>query len=338
MLPYPRYKTTSLLRIRKKRTMSFFKKILVTATSLMVVCGCFSIAQAQRTMGIAAVVNDDAISFSDVEDRIKLVLASSGMPDGKEIRLKIMPQVVEGLVEESLKLQEAARVNLPVSDEEIKEGLGTIAKQNNLTADQFTAQLKKAGINEKTLNRQIKAQLAWNNVVKKKLRSEVSVSETDITNYIEDAKKKIGQTEYRVSEIFLPYGGQKKAAELDAFAGRMAKALQKGEAPFAPVAAQFSKAAGAEKGGSLGWITEGNLAPELDAVLKTLSEKQISDPIKTKDGLYILQLSAKRTMTAESIPDRESVANEIGFQRLDRVQKRALMDLKSSAFIDRRYE
>ena len=291
---------------------------------------------AQTTMGIAAVVNDDAISVRDVEDRIKLVLVSSGLPDGKDIRAKILPQVLDGLIEEQIKLQEARRYNLLVSEEDVEAGLLVIAKQNNFTMEQFLAVMQKQGVPKSTLAAQIRSQLAWNNVVKEKLRNLVDVSDIDVDTRLERLKRKIGQTEYLVSEIFLPIDNEQRANEVAQFAQRMATELQSKKAPFGAVAAQFSKAAGAEKGGSLGWISQGDLEPELDNVMITLEEGQVSNPIKTSEGIYLLSLQKKRIFTQESIPSRDDLTNNIGFERLDRVQQRALLDLKTAAFIDRR--
>jgi peptidyl-prolyl cis-trans isomerase SurA len=62
----------------------------------------------------------------------------------------------------------------------------------------------------------------------------------------------------------------------------------------------------------------------------------VSNPIRTQTGIYILQLRKKRTLTEDALPSRDDLTNQIGFERLDRVQQRALLDLKSAAFIDRR--
>jgi peptidyl-prolyl cis-trans isomerase SurA len=292
-------------------------------------------AQAEQVAGIAAVVNDEAISMADVKERMKLIMISSGLPNNEDIRAKILPQVVESLIEEQLKLQEASRNKLEVSDEEVEEGFATIAAQNKFTADQFRQIMKKSGISTQTLTRQIKAQLGWNKVIKEVLRNHVNVSESDVNTRIERMKAKIGQTEYLAAEIFLPTDA-KQEAKVQQFAQRMASELQAKKAPFGAVAVQFSKAAGAEKGGTLGWVQQGQLPPELDTVLTSLEEGGVSNPIKTNDGIHILSLQKKRTITEESIPPRDELTNMIGFERLDRVQQRTLLDLKSAAFIDRR--
>lgn len=293
-------------------------------------------AKAQQTLGIAAVVNDEAISMKDVQNRMKLIMVSSGLPNNDEIRKRIMPQVVEGLIEEQLKLQEASRNNVTVSDEEVEEGFKVIADQNKFTTDQFREVIKKGGIEITTLTRQIKTQLAWNKYIKQVLHRRVNVSETDVDTRIDRMKTKLGQTEYLAAEIYLPLDDAKRNAETQQFATRMVAELQAKRAPFGAVAAQFSKGAGAENGGSLGWVQQGQLPPDMETALFSLEEGGVSNPIKMPDGLHILHLQKKRTLTEESIPSRDDLKNIIGFERLDRVQQKTLIDLKSAAFIDRR--
>jgi peptidyl-prolyl cis-trans isomerase SurA len=309
------------------------KFLLIT----LMAAGCLAAtARAEQVAGIAAVVNDDAISMTDLRERMKLVLASSGLPNNEEVRARILPQVVESLIEEQLKLQEARRNKLEVSDEEVAEGFKIIATQNKYEPEQFAGLMKKAGISLDTLNDQIRAQLSWNKYIKEVLRKRVNVSDSEVQTRTERMKAKIGQTEYLAAEIYLPIENPKQAGQVQQFAQKMANELQAKKAPFGPVAVQFSKAAGAEKGGTLGWIQQGQLQPELEKTLFALEEGGVSNPIRLTDGIHILNLQKKRTITEDSIPKADEMANMIGFERLDRAQQRALLDLKSAAFIDRR--
>ncbi len=290
----------------------------------------------QSALKIAAVVNEDAVSATDVQERMKLIIVSSGLPDSREIRQKIQPQVVESLIEEQLKLQEAKRYKLTVSEEEVEEGFKMIADQNKFNIDQFLDIMKKQGVPKTTLSNQIRAQLAWNKVIKERLRPRVDVTESDVDTRLERIKASLGKTEYLVSEIYLPVDNAKRAREVQQLATKISGELQTKKIPFGAVAAQFSKAAGAEKGGSLGWIQQGQLESDMDKFVLSLAEGQVSDPINTKDGIHILFLQKKRTLTEESVPSRDALKNQIGFERLDRLQQRTLSDLKAAAFIDRR--
>ena len=111
---------------------------LLFAYALILMMGLTASAHAQRSDSIAAVVNDDVITFTDVYDRIDMIIKSSGMPNKKEFRQKLLPQVLTGLITESIQIQEAKRLGLQTSQEEIDTGFATIAQQNRPGADRRT--------------------------------------------------------------------------------------------------------------------------------------------------------------------------------------------------------
>lgn len=292
-----------------------------------------------RTTSIAVVVNQDAISGADVQDRLHLILVSSGMPDTPDMRQRVLPQVLDALIEEQLKLQEGKRLGVVAEPEEIKQGFSTIAEQNKFTIEQFENLLKHQGVSKATMTRQIETQIIWGKVVQNQIRPRITVSPNDV-----DARKKrlqdaMGKTEYLVSEIYLPVSHPSSESDVRQLAEKIYAELTspKNPAPFAAVAAQFSKGAGAaDKGGSIGWVQGGQLAKELDDVLETLGEGQISRVIRSASGYHLLQMNKKRTLVPESIPTDDDILNQIGMERLVRAQARYLDDLKAAAFIERK--
>jgi len=109
---------------------------------------------------IAAVVNDDAISYTDTEARLRLALLSSNLPDGPEIRQRLLPQVLRSLIEERLQLQETKRLNISVSDAEVNGALAKIAEQNRMQRADFDRFLGSHAVPMSTLIGQVKANLA----------------------------------------------------------------------------------------------------------------------------------------------------------------------------------
>lgn len=287
-------------------------------------------------MGIAVVVNEDAISMADLTDRYRLILASSRIPDGPETRARLTPQIVGSLIEEQLKFQEGIRNEVEVSQSEINNGFATIAQQNNLKPEEFKAALQQSGINVATMERQIRSQIMWSKVVAKRLRPQVNVSESDIDTVLTRLKNSIGRSEYLASEIYLPVDNRKDEAQIRDLARNLAMDMQAGKVPFFRIAQQFSKAPGAPQGGDLGWVQEGQLSRDLDQVLVTLEPNQISSPIRSLGGYHILMLRDKRLISEDTLPERNQVGTTLGMQRLDRLQQRLLLDLKSSAFIENR--
>lgn len=287
-------------------------------------------------MSIAIVVNDDAISLGDLNDRMLLIIASSRLPNTQDTRQKLAPQVIRNLIEEQLKLQEATRLELKIAQGEINEGFATIAKQNQFEPDQFRAVLKKSGINIGTMERQIRAQIAWSKVIQKSLRSQVSISDADIDAVIERLQNNEGKTEFLVSEILLPVEKAADDAKVRGFAQNLTQQVRAKKAPFFRLAQQFSKAPGALQGGDLGWVQQGQMDSELDAAIAGLEKGGVSDPVRTLSGYHIFLLREKRVISADTLPTREQVERGLGRERLERLQRRHLQELRASAFIENR--
>lgn len=285
---------------------------------------------------IAATVNEEAITTSDVDDRMKLMVVSSGLPASEDLRAKLRPQVVNMLIDERLKMQEAARNDISIKPEDIAGGFETLAKQNNMSAKQFRTVLSAKGIPVSTLERQIESQLAWVQVVQKTLRPQVMVSNADVDDRLRRMEASVGQTEYLLAEIFLAVEDRKSEAEKKGLAARLVTEIRERPAPFQAVARQFSQSASAARGGDLGWVSESQLDPAVAQALKGMAKSSVGAPVRSAAGYHILLLREKRSITKDSLPPREQVMNMVGTDALERLARRRLRDLRDSAFIETR--
>lgn len=317
-----------------KRVMHFCTVVLC-----MCVCmGAFYVSSVKivyaSTQTIVAVVNESAISASDLDKRMRLVVASSGLQNTKEIKKKLLQQVLNGLVSEQLMLQEAKKHGVTVDKKEIDSGLAQIAQQNNNKPEQFLSMLKRGGIDVSTMYQQIESQVAWSKLVQKRLRSRVIISERDIDDTLERVKSKIGTTEYLVAEIFLPVENTKKGSGVKKLALELVREIKVGKVSFFKLAQQFSQAAGSAKGGDKGWVNEAQFPEELLSAVSQLNKKQVTAPIKTSTGYHIFLLRDKRILSDETLPSRDQIEYNIGTERLDRLQRQHLLDLRLASFID----
>jgi peptidyl-prolyl cis-trans isomerase SurA len=289
-----------------------------------------------RQETIAAVVNGDAVTASDLSARLHLVLASSGMQDNPDLRQRMAPQILSGLIEERLKLQEAARENITVAPADIQRGIHSIASQNQMTDEQFQQVLQHQAVSVDSLEDQIRSQIAWSMVIQKKLRPRIDVTDTEVDDTMKRLSADIGKTEYLVAEIFLPVTAGKDDGQTRQFAEKLLHQLRDEHAPFQAVARQFSQSPGASRGGDMGWVQQGQLPDEIDGALVKMSEGTLSEPVKSPTGYHILFLRKKREIAQSTLPSREEIYQKIGMERLDRMQKSYLMDLRSEAFIENR--
>lgn len=250
-------------------------------------------ATAQEVHRIAAVVNDDIISAHDLQERLKFIIATSNLPDGPETRRRLTTQVLRGLIDERLRLQEAARLNIEVTDEEIDDAIARVEAQNKMRPGQFRAFLARRGIGEDTALAQIRAQIAWAKAIRRKFSGQVSIGEEDIDIVLRRFQESQGRFEYRVAEIFIGAGSPDEELTARESAERLADQARAG-GDFAALARQFSQGAAAAVGGDIGWVLEGQLAAELDAALGDMAPGQIAGPIRTLSGYHVLLLRDRR--------------------------------------------
>lgn len=252
-----------------------------------------AMAGPKEHIGIAAVINDDIVTLSDLDNRMALYISGSPKRPSPEARKKMEQQVLDRLIDEKLQLQEAKSLGITVAEDQVSQGFVNVARQNDLTAEEFKKRLANAGVKVESLYDQIRADLAWSQVVRQKLRPRVNVSESEIDAALKLEQSAAGKPEYRVAEIFLAV---KSAAEEDGVrknADKIVQQLVKG-ASFPALAHEVSEAPGAAGGGDLGWVRQGQLDKTLDAALQKMQPGQLSPPLRSASGFHILLLREAR--------------------------------------------
>jgi peptidyl-prolyl cis-trans isomerase SurA len=250
-------------------------------------------AAAQDVQRIAAIVNDDVISGYDLEQRIDLVVSTTRLQDNAETRRRLRREVLRNLIGEKLQIQEAARNNIRVSDDEVQRALATVARQNNVPENRFDEFLRANGVPRASLEQQIKAEIAWGKLVRRRFAGSAVVSGEEIDEALERIRRTAGVDEFRVSELFLPVDSPEQEVETQRTAERLAQQIRDG-APFPAVARQFSRGSTAAAGGQIGWVRPGQLAPEIEQAVAGLQPGQVSAPVRSAGGFYVLQLHERR--------------------------------------------
>ncbi|MDP1632024.1 MAG: peptidylprolyl isomerase [Caulobacter sp.] len=248
---------------------------------------------------VAAVVNDDIVSTYDLVQRMRLLAATTGIQPNEENLPQLQREALRGLVEERLQMQELRRVerdnkvDIVSSDAEVDEQIGDFARENNMTAEQLLAGLAGSGIRPETLRAQIRAESSWQSYIRGRYGSRLRIGRDQVNATLDRMRAAASKPQYQVSEIYIEasrVGGMQVAYE----GGKsLVEQMRKG-APFPAVARQFSASPTAANGGDAGWIGAGEMPAEVDTVLEQLRPGQLSTPIATQDGVYIIYLRDKR--------------------------------------------
>lgn len=257
-------------------------------------------ARAQDALKIVAVVNEDVVTELDLYMRLRLAMLSARLQDSPETRQRLLPTLLRTLIDERLRAQEARRLNIKVSDDEVRMRVQEIAGRNSLSIDQFAGVLQQNGIMMEALQDQIRVELGWVRLVQRRLRPQVNITDEEIDVALAQIQAAQGQTEYRLSQIFLAAGSSSDESALRQSAERLKEQLDQG-ADFAAIASEFSQDQGAIRGGDWGWVRLDMMDPQVAELVRGLPEGQVGGPVRGTGGYYIVLVRAARVIDVRNV-------------------------------------
>ena len=283
---------------------------------------------AATTIKIVALVNGEIISNEDMDSRLNAFLMTTRIPFNPQTQNMIMQRVLNSAIDEKIKLQEAGKNGINITDEEVKSALNQYAKSHNIPNGQLNSVLKASHISPSAFAEQMKSDLAWLRVVRKKHYADGSLTQKEINKALAEAQADLTTPKYMVSEIFIKKENARNLSEL--------VYNLRHDNRFELYAMQFSDSASAANGGNLGWINQGKLPSALETTLKKMSVGEISEPVMVGDGYYILKL--QRTFDPQKdqaeIPDEKTIKTFLENQKMEALSKRLLQDLRQKAVIE----
>jgi peptidyl-prolyl cis-trans isomerase SurA len=271
--------------------------------------------------GVAAIVNDYVISDYDLNQRVQLFIATSGIRPTPETLTQIRAQVLRSVEDEVLQLQEAARHKIAVSKAEVDRALQNIANENKIAIEQILMTVTSAGVTVETFRQQVAAQLTWQKVVGARYGTDVIINDQQVDEAMERLKAGADKPQFLVSEIFIAVDRPEDETMVAASAKQIADQLKQG-APFATVASQFSQSPSAADGGDIGWVVQGQLSEELDGALSELKPGETSAAIRSEGGYYVVALRDRREPIGFVVEDTQAAAGAFDPERelpLDRL-------------------
>jgi peptidyl-prolyl cis-trans isomerase SurA len=249
---------------------------------------------------VIAVVNNDVITRFELDEKVQLAikqLTKQGTPlPAMDIMEK---QILERMISDMLQMQFAQETGIRVDDHQLDLSLGRIAQQNNFpTLGEFRAKLEADGIDWKKFREEIRQELVATRIREREIESKLVISDGEVDNYLEN-KKKMGNTteEFHLAHILVLVPEQASSEKILASRTRADQALSqlRGGADFAQVAAGYSDAKDALKGGDIGWRPNDRLPPQFLDLLRKMKAGENTDVIRSPSGFHILKMIEKRS-------------------------------------------
>ncbi|WP_229722009.1 peptidylprolyl isomerase [Marinobacterium nitratireducens] len=255
---------------------------------------------------IVAIVNDDIIMQSELDNRTALVRSQlaanqTRLPPDSVLR----NQVLDRLILDSIQLQIADEQGIKVSDRQLNEALEQIASRNGMTLEQFREALIAEGQDYASAREQIRNELLLSQVQQSNVNRRIRVSEQEVQNFLDSEQgQQTGSPDYLLSNILVAVPDQAtpemlKRAETKAI--DIYRQLQ-GGANFAETAVANSNAQNALNGGDLGWRKASELPEVIATIAGTLDKGEFSKPVRIASGYIIVQLRDRRGSQGTLVP------------------------------------
>jgi len=291
---------------------------------------------------IVARVNDDVITLSELqEEGLPLFARLRENYTGSELAEQVQRaerEFLDQLILRRLQLQYASQIGITTSENEISSALKDVLTRNNLTQEQLTDLLTREGLTLQDYKDRLREQIILARLMNQAVRSRVSVDTSEVEAYYKTHQDEFNQpAQARVRHIFFRIDSGAAQPQVDAVRARATHVLQEARngSDFADLARLHSEDATAASGGDLGFIKRGQALPEFEEVIFTMKQGDISDVIRTPNGLHIVKVDA---FSIGSEPPFSETKAEIERRLLqEKIEKRFqdwTNELKDKAFIE----
>lgn len=282
-------------------------------------------ATGARAQQIVVIVNGEPITALDIDQRSKLVqLSTHKVPPRQE--------VLDELINEKLKVREAKKWGLDVSNTEVDNAYASMAGRMRLTPEQLTQQLARSGVNPATLKARIKADLAWPQLVRGRYQASLQIGEKDLLTAMESKSDDTVGYDYTLRPILflVPTGSPETFVE---GRKREAEALR-GRFQDCDEGLNFARALKDVAVRDQVVRSSADIPPELRKVLDAVEVSRLTPPEVTKFGVEMFAICAKKESAADNTPGRRQARESVMAQRYEQRSKQYLKELRRGAMLE----
>jgi peptidyl-prolyl cis-trans isomerase SurA len=254
---------------------------------------------------IVAVVNDEVITANELELRLRvaeqqLKRQNIALPPRDVLRR----QVLERIIIDRAQVQSARETGVRVDDATVNATIARIAEQNRMDLPTFRSRLEADGVSFARFREDVRDDIVMSRLRDREVDSRIQITEAEVENFLaEQAGVAAGAVEYNLAQILLRVpdnAGTDRIEQVRKQAQDLVAQL-KGGADFARLAASYSAAPEALKGGELGWRTAERLPTLFVDAIKGLKQGEIAPVVRSPGGFHVLKLLGSRNAVESRI-------------------------------------
>ena len=257
---------------------------------------------------VIAVVNDEALTQYDLDAQKRAVLAQmktqNVTPPPNDV---IEKQLLERLITERAIAQYAKETGVRIDDAQVERTIQRIAQDNKMSPDEFRRAVEREGIPYAKYREEVRGEIMLQRLRDREVDSKIVVSDAEVDNFLASMSAQSGgDSEYRVAHVLVLVPEQSSPDQIDFRRRRAQEALQqiKSGGDFAQVAASFSDAPDALKGGDLGWRAPARLPTVFVETVRTMKPGDVSGVLRSPSGFHIVKLLEVRSRNQPTVVEQ----------------------------------
>ena len=259
-------------------------------------------------LSIVAIVNDEPITMMDLDARLRLIIISSNLPNNLETRKNLSGQVLQSLISERLQHQEARKLGIRVTNQEVENNIKFIEKQNNMQENQLIETLFKNGVPKSALPIRLKSNLIMQKLLQNIIRPKVVINNNEVNNEYNNLLANNGKMEYKFSEISFNFSNLSKKEDIILIAKQIRKKIIE-ENNFDVIGKRIQEnGTGVYKNNN--WKLTNKINKDIYLQIETLEKNEISELVLTNTGVSIIKIDGKREF---KIPELSQTVSDIAF-------------------------
>ena len=248
---------------------------------------------------------------------------------------KFKKDAQEELIEERLKIQEAKKYNIEITDDDVKRMLKSISDRNKMTEVEFAQHLKGMGVDIATMQEKLRSQAAWRELIRRRYAPQISITNRDIDRMLTATASESGQDtiELQVQKITLLMPAK---PDQNAMARRYAEAdglRQRFDS--CKTMANLAKDGADARFEDLKYIRPSSVAEPTRSMLLNARDGEMLPPAAAGTGIEVYAVCGRRAVKADE-KEREKAQEELAQKEYEIIAKRQLRDLKQDAHIEYR--
>ncbi|HEV7801559.1 MAG TPA: peptidylprolyl isomerase [Burkholderiales bacterium] len=246
---------------------------------------------------IVAVVNDEAITKRELDERAQLAMkqldqqGTSAPP-----RNVVERQLLERMIGDRVQVQFAKESGVKVEDVELERAISRIAEQNKLNLQSLRDTLERDGVPYSKFREDIRAEILMARLREREVDNKIVITESEIDALLSAERQDGSGDEVNLSHILVvvpenasPEQVQSRRARAEEALAQLAKGTD-----FKQVAATYSEGPDALQGGAMGWRPGDRLPTIFSDALKSMKPGSLSGVLRSANGFHVIRLNERR--------------------------------------------